>query len=586
MTKNKYFNKKKGFNKKGGKGESNKDNTKTKTKTKLEDFVFYTGSASSAADFEVTKEFIVNHIRTTYSHYAKDIASAIEKEEETKLTEPILKYSKSADADQKLAENKAFEIQFTQANKVYTTRVTQYEDNKTNAYGLLFGRCSKTMQAKLKARSDFADMRDDPVKLIKAIKQHALNYSEHRYKMKILYESFFAMFNCRQKEKESLNDYSKRFTTAKDVMESHNGGIISLFSANEENPKYQNGSDAEKAAIEAATYEAFCAYIYFHNADPKKYGSLQNRLDQDFSLTTDLYPKTLTSVTTTLGEHKLDNRNKNDGKDTKSNDKKPSNNDDKPKKEKEKDSEPVELSYAQSEGRCFNCGKRGHFSNSDKCPEKGRPKKDWWITQVEGATKQSYHQQSDAANETALVPFGGAQIQVNYIGAHVGTQLMHAPTNMRNVILCDNESSALIFCNEDFVYDIQDSTKKLTLSTNGGNCYATKTALVPGFPNRVWFNPDSMTNILAFHEMAKVFRIQYDNTKEDVFVVHMDPKPIKFVKADNGLYIYRPFPPVYKFNQTTKKPYSNSCRSATTRNSEGEHSNVLGLSDSACQGRT
>ena len=50
--------------------------------------------------------------------------------------------------------------------------------------------------------------------------------------------------------------------------------------------------------------------------------------------------------------------------------------------------------------------------------------------------------------------------------------------------------------------------------------------------------------------MAKVFRIQYDNTKEDVFVVHMDPKPIKFVKADNGLYIYRPSP---RFINSTKQ---------------------------------
>lgn len=49
-----------------------------------------------------------------------------------------------------------------------------------------------------------------------------------RYEMAIITDSFRAVFNCRQKEKESLQDYTRRFKTAKEVLESHIGGPVRL----------------------------------------------------------------------------------------------------------------------------------------------------------------------------------------------------------------------------------------------------------------------------------------------------------------------------------------------------------------------
>ena len=44
------------------------------------------------------------------------------------------------------------------------------------------------------------------MELLLMIKQHALNYHEHRYEMSIMLDSLRSLFNLRQKDGESLQD--------------------------------------------------------------------------------------------------------------------------------------------------------------------------------------------------------------------------------------------------------------------------------------------------------------------------------------------------------------------------------------------
>ena len=84
------------------------------------------------------------------------------------------------------------------------------------------------MQSKIEARSDFSTtVKSNPIELLKAIKQHALNYQEHRYEMSIVIDALRTMINTKQKDNESLQDYTK-LKTARDVLESHIGGPIEL----------------------------------------------------------------------------------------------------------------------------------------------------------------------------------------------------------------------------------------------------------------------------------------------------------------------------------------------------------------------
>ena len=96
--------------------------------------------------------------------------------------------------------------------------------NLVKPYALLWERCAKAMQNKIQTRSDFeSTIFDDPIELLRAIKQHALNFDETQYSMSIISNSERAFFATVQKRNESVTEYTRRFRTPRDIMESHLG---------------------------------------------------------------------------------------------------------------------------------------------------------------------------------------------------------------------------------------------------------------------------------------------------------------------------------------------------------------------------
>ena len=70
------------------------------------------------------------------------------------------------------------------------------------------------MKAKLEARRDFENViYNNPIELLSAIKQHALNYQESRCEMSVIADGFTTFFGTRQKDGEHLQDYTRRFKT-------------------------------------------------------------------------------------------------------------------------------------------------------------------------------------------------------------------------------------------------------------------------------------------------------------------------------------------------------------------------------------
>ena len=77
------------------------------------------------------------------------------------------------------------------------------------------------MRHKIASRKDFAsEIFNNPILLCKAIKEHSLNCQEIRYETSITADELRVFLNTKQKEKESLQDYTRRFKNNKDIMES------------------------------------------------------------------------------------------------------------------------------------------------------------------------------------------------------------------------------------------------------------------------------------------------------------------------------------------------------------------------------
>ena len=505
---------------------------KKEIKKSVDDYYYYLGSAKQASDYETTTEFLINYIKKTFD-YGSDIGRALKelKEVDTDPWKPTLNQSSDTDAAIQAIQNKQFEMEFKADYDAYRKRVLALENNKTKAYALFWERCAKGMKNKLESRVDFDTLENDPIELLKAIKQHALNYQEHRYDMSIIYDAITTLFGTKQKENESLQDYTKRFRVSRDVLESHMGGPIILTKVIEAMPGYDESIVSTRDKCRKDTYERFLAYMYLSNADKAKYGSILQGLNTQQSLHNDQYPKTVVDANNVLSNHKFDNYKSQARPSRKDKDKSDKNsNDDKEDKEEQE----VPMSFAQLEGRCYCCGKPGH--RSPDCREKDKiPREEWAINKVEASHVQASENANMNNNSSTGSQVQGSGNASQWAGVHLG---FYQASAMRTCILLDNESSATIFCNPDMVTNIRQTDKELTLTTNAGVLQTKMKADVPGW-GEVWFDPTAMTNIFSYAQMVDRHPVTYDSTKEDAFIVHLPHKQVKFTR-ENGLYVYRP----------------------------------------------
>ena len=438
-------------------------------KKTIGDYQYYIGSSKQASDYETTTAYLINHIQKTFA-YGKDIAKALENLTPYDMTkhQPVIRVSKSQDPQQREAEEKIYDLQAKAEVEMFHKRQEALELNMSKAYAFLWEQCTKGMKNKIESRTDFLDkIKDDPIELLKVIKVHAMHYQEHRYETAITVDALRVLVNLKQKDNESLQDYTRRFRIANDIFVSHSG-VESPF-------EYVRCMQGLEGFLESDTtivktcrhkaYQQFLAYLYIDNADKAKYGSLLTGLQSQFSLGNNQYPTTLIEANNVLSEHRFDPAVHR--KQVKSNE------------EKNDTQDPLTLSFAQFEDRCYCCGKKGH--KSPACREKNKPKEEWVVNKITKIREQALLNAAGSANtsvtqgDATSVTTSNTSITSNqeradnimWSGAHLNVQFYQA-SQLRDVILLDSESSTSIFCNPKLVTDIHETNEELELLTNGG----------------------------------------------------------------------------------------------------------------------
>ena len=236
--------------------QRNGKNTRKHIKSKkgINDQLFQISTSKQASEYKTTAEFVINYIKRTFE-YGNNIDKTLQtlKNQNTESWMPMLKMSVATDQKIISRENKQYKLEYKVRLEQAMKRIDQYDQNLHKAYAFLWEKCNRAMQNKIAGRKEYdTEIYNNPIKLLTAIKQHYLNFQDSKHKMSIIIDAIRIFINTRQKENEFLQEYTRRFKSAKDIMESHIGGPILLKKYIQFSPEYKQAMEKYKKEKEGS----------------------------------------------------------------------------------------------------------------------------------------------------------------------------------------------------------------------------------------------------------------------------------------------------------------------------------------------
>ena len=496
-------------------------------KKELTDYVYYTGGSKQASDFEKTTEFLLNYIKGEFQN-GNDIAESLRQREyaDPKEWYPSMEHNNETDPIRRETREKEIQITFKAELDAALKRKSTYETNKTKAYALIWEQCSTLLQGQIEQRTDYEnEIYNNPIKLIESIKEQTLNYSKTRYAMEILDNSLTTFLLIKQNDDE-LHEYVKRFKLAKQVLESHLGGLVKFTKYIKQLPGYDSKDDKNNTKLYSETWEQFAAYKLVKNANKEKFGNVIRHLRERKGIGKDEFPKTVISAINTLNTYKSTQLTRNANNRTNTSNRRENQDDNKD----EEDTKPLKFTFMNIEGRCYCCGQKDH--KSPQCPKKNVIKKEnWAITKA----KQSHVLQVNNAESNASQKSTTSSVSSKSVGWANSHIIMNHNTQLKNKILLDSGSSTTLFCNQKYCENIQNTAEPISVHTNGGTFGIDQKCNIPDLGNG-YYNNKAMTNIIGLKDMRSKYRVTYDSDKGAEFRVHTPSGIIIFPEMEEGIY--------------------------------------------------
>jgi hypothetical protein len=435
---------------------------------------------------------------------AKDLAPFFEDPcREVTIAEPDDEPPMSADGQTRVGRDHRLYIQWKDQCEQFNQRSRDLANNKVKIFTIVLQQCSQCVTNKIEATSGFAKAKTDfdCQWLLTTIKNVCHNFEHTDNRLVALVKAKAEIFQYRQGANQSTHDYHDAFNEQLAILESYGGKLHDPIKADP--PKLAVAIAKLPTTQEKDTLmrDHYAAALFLRNADHARYEPLREELKNDFSKGRDEYPTSVTAAYQMLLS-----------------------------RDKGSQSGPAKNRNNNSGGRGSGRGNGG--GGGGRPPQgRGRGQEQGRGTQSPPATVTSGKNFTQAAYSMAQTP-------------------KHFPDGIPNhYVLLDSDSSVSIFNNAAMLVDIHDVETPLVLESNGGGHQVThQMGTIPDF-GKVWFNENSIANILSLADVRKARRVTMDSSDDTAFHVH---KPdgfgyTRFEEHPSGLYLHDSTKPVVPY---------------------------------------
>jgi Reverse transcriptase (RNA-dependent DNA polymerase) len=389
----------------------------------------------------------------------------------------------------------------------YAIRKKELRKNNIHLFAVILEQCSASVENKLKGSPGYAEANRDHscYWLVITLKNICHSFEHHKYKFNSLIAAKQAIFNYKQHGSQSTTAYHDAFCELVDILEIYGGSIHDPHDAAPKNDPVFNeltGDDAKDDYMR----DRYLAALYLRNADPGRFEKLATDLEHAYSVGRHEFPTSLQSMHELLLAH-----------------------------------EPKDKLSGIPSGGSSSRNRNRNRNRNNRTPNTGQSTTSPGTTNTGGTPTSSATTNTGRSSSSRT---GKSVLQTGFCMSQVGLCLSqvdpHFPDGIpSHFILLDSDSTISIFNNADFLTDIHDVHEPLFLETNGGGQQvSTQMGNLAGF-GPVWYNPDSIANVLSLAEVRRIRRVTMDTAQSPAFIVHRPAgkDPLIFSEHASGLYL-------------------------------------------------
>jgi len=434
----------------------------------------------------------------------------------------------------------------------YREEVKEYVKEKKNLskalrslFSVVWGQCSVSVTTRLLALDELQVWKETGRvdELLKSIRQAMMSHQHQRCAYITLFKELRSFYAYRQREHQTLHKYLEVFQIQVENIKRYGGSfgdqtvyIKELMSRDDVEYTEEGMDEQVKENYVLQARQKFLAIAFLLGGRVELYGDLFTDLENDYLKGRDFFPDSVTDAYNLMSNYVqrkgLGNTNratiKQNGLGFLQT---------KPKAKGDINSiVPGTDGVLHERVQCYNCGQKGHYSH--KCPvtllqEAAEP-----ANRIIGRENDAHTDPDvdDAMSPTSdYMGFGFLQVSLFQSGARASG--IH-----KDWVLLDTQSNCDIFMNPDLLQNIRTNpTGNLVLQSNGGELEASQVGDIPGY-GKVWYNGNSMANILSFANVRRKCKITMETGPGDdspTIVVHRTSGgPMLFKEHKLGLYVH------------------------------------------------